>query len=121
MDAAHLNALSFQSALFAIIAFTIGRLGVPIFLFLTGYLLLDRNFNEDMCEKFWKRNWLGMVITTEIWIVIYDIFLRVFHFQFHWHTMSLFKDMLFFDSSKNGTYVVYADDYWCLSLYTFRS
>lgn len=102
MDAAHLNALSFQSALFAIIAFTIGRLGVPIFLFLTGYLLLDRKFNEDMCKKFWKRNWLGMVITTEIWIVIYDIFLRVFHFQPHWHTMSLFKDMLFLTQVKMG-------------------
>ena len=37
MDAAHLNGMSPQSALFAITAFTIGRLGVPLFLFLTGF------------------------------------------------------------------------------------
>ena len=34
--------LSFSSKIFAHMAFTTGRLGVPIFLFLTGYLLLGK-------------------------------------------------------------------------------
>lgn len=102
MDAAHLNGMSPQSALFAITAFTIGRLGVPLFLFLTGFLLLDRRFTEDACKKFWKKNWLGIVITTEVWIVLYDVFLRAFRFQPHWQTVNLFKDMFFMTQVHMG-------------------
>ena len=35
-----------------------------------------------------------MLVTTEVWIVIYDIFLRLIHSQ-SWHTMGTIKDMLF--------------------------
>lgn len=94
MNVASLNPMSLQSYLFAISGFTLGRLGVPIFLFLTGYLLLNRNFDESAFYKFWRKNWLGMVLTTETWIVIYHIFLWVFHFQ-HWNTMRLLKNMFF--------------------------
>lgn len=102
MDATHLNAMSTQSALFAISAFSIGRLGVPIFLFLTGFLLLDRNFTGDMCKKFWRKNWLGMLITTEVWIVLYDLFLWALHLQPHWQTVALFKDMFFMTQVHMG-------------------
>ncbi len=54
--------------------FTIGRLGVPIFLFISGYLLLDKDYDTESCKRFWKRNLLGLFITTEIWIVLYSIF-----------------------------------------------
>lgn len=81
LDVVHLNHISYLSRLFAIISFTIGRLGVSIFLFLTGYLLLDRNFGLIECRKFWRKKWLGLVITTEIWIVFYDAFLKVIHFS----------------------------------------
>lgn len=94
MNVASLNPMSLQSYLFAITGFTLGRLGVPIFLFLTGYLLLDRNFDESSCYKFWRKNWLGMILTTEAWIVIYHVFLWIFHFQ-HWDTMRLLKNMFF--------------------------
>lgn len=66
MDAVHLNAMSVQSRIFAIICFTLGRLGVPLFLFLSGYLLLDRSYTESSIHKFWKKNWLGMLVTTEV-------------------------------------------------------
>ena len=93
MDAVHLNAMSVQSRIFAIICFTLGRLGVPLFLFLSGYLLLDRSYTELSIHKFGKKNWLGMLVTTEVWIILYDIFLRAFHFQ-HWSTWGLLRDML---------------------------
>ena len=39
--------LSDQSKLFFIIVFTIGRIGVPIFIFLTGTLILNKKFQKD--------------------------------------------------------------------------
>ena len=41
---------------------------------LSGYLLLDREYNKDRIIKFWKRNMMGLLISTEIWIFIYYIF-----------------------------------------------
>lgn len=38
--------------LLALSLFAIGRLGVPIFLFLTGYLLLDREIFNEKNEAF---------------------------------------------------------------------
>lgn len=101
MKVEYLNSISLPSMLFAHIGFTFGRLGVPIFLFLTGYLLLDRKFELNDCYKFWHKNWKSLLITTEIWIIIYDVFLRVFHFQ-HWNTLGLIKDMLFMTSVHMG-------------------
>ena len=75
-------------------AFTMGRLGVPFFLFLTGYLLLDRAFDSAKWQKFFHKNWIHLVITTEIWIILYDVFLRLFHYQ-HWSTTRLLKNILF--------------------------
>ena len=65
---------SMQRQILAISLFTIGRLGVPIFFFITGYLLLDRSYDEKSCVKFYKRNLIGLLITTEIWIIIYNCF-----------------------------------------------
>lgn len=101
MDAAHLNGISTASSLFAISAFTAGRIGVPIFLFLTGYLLLARNFDEKKIRKFWHKNWLGVLLTTEVWIVLYDIFLWRMHLQ-EWDFINLLKDMLFLTQVHMG-------------------
>ncbi len=65
---------SVQRQIFSISLFTIGRLGVPIFFFITGYLLLDRSYDEKNCVKFYKRNLIGLLITTEIWVIIYNCF-----------------------------------------------
>lgn len=64
---------SFPSIIVAYSGFTIGRIGVPIFLMISGYLLLSREWNQDNCIKFWKKNWLRLFICTEIWWVIYDV------------------------------------------------
>lgn len=58
--------------------FTFGRMGVPIFLMISGYLLLDRKYDAASTEKFWKENWLHLLICTEIWFLIYEIFLMAY-------------------------------------------
>lgn len=70
--------LSNISQISRIILFTIGRLGVPIFLFLTGILILKKEINEDkdIC-KFYKNNLIPLFITVEIWNIIYNIFLAL--------------------------------------------
>ena len=73
--------VSFPSALFAFTAFAFGRLGVPLFLMITGYLLLDRDYDSAKILKFWKTRWLNLLICTLIWFVIYDIFLTFYLYQ----------------------------------------
>lgn len=79
--------------------FTVGRLGVPLFMFLTGYLMLDRKYTSQDCLKLWKRKILGMLIATEIWIFIYYIFslwLNKSMFSFK----MLIRQMLFFQGAS---------------------
>ena len=70
--------LSNQSRIFMIVSFTIGRLGVPIFLFLTGALILKKSFEtDDDVFKFYKKNLASLIITNSIWIVIYNIYFLI--------------------------------------------
>lgn len=55
--------------------FTLGRLGVPIFLFITGSLLLKRNYIEkDNTIKFFRNNFLPLLLATIFWIFLYNFF-----------------------------------------------
>lgn len=75
MDFKAWTTLSSKAQIYRTIMFTIGRLGVPIFLLLSGYLLLSRKYeNDEDIFKFYKKNLLSLLITTEIWTVIYNIF-----------------------------------------------
>lgn len=67
--------LSEISQVFRIIFFTVGRLGVPIFLFLTGALILKKQIDTDEdVLKFYKKNLVPLFITIEIWNVLYNLF-----------------------------------------------
>ena len=67
-----------MSRIFKIVTFTIGRLGVPLFLCLTGALILKKEFNDEKdVLKFYKRNLLPLIVTYEIWNVIYSIFIYI--------------------------------------------
>lgn len=47
---------------------------------LTGYLLLDKNIdNDESAVKFYKKKLIPIIITTEIWIVIYTIFYAIYN------------------------------------------
>lgn len=70
----YLSHRSVYSRLLALGLHTFGRLGVPIFFFLTGYLLLDRDYSGTKAVKFWKSHLLPMIITSEIWGGIYFVY-----------------------------------------------
>lgn len=92
-----LTILSFQSQLFRLISFTFGRLGVPIFLFITGTLILNKKIGDDQsCKKFYIKNLLPLLITNEIWVIIYNIFIPIYnHTKFDFFI--LVRNMLFLE------------------------
>ena len=65
------------SQITAFLLFTIGRLGVPLFLMISGYLLLDRKYDDDSCKKFWQDRWFHLLMCVLIWWFIYAIFLCI--------------------------------------------
>lgn len=98
LDVNFMNALSLKSEIFSFIAFTFGRTGVPIFLFITGYLILGRNFDSHSTIKFWKKNWLPLLITIEIWLVIYSLLLYITRGT-PTSLWGIIKDVLFLDGT----------------------
>lgn len=61
-----------QTFLYALLA--IGRCGVPLFLLITGYLLLDRDYGDGRWAEFYTKRWLHLLAVTEIWFMIYEVF-----------------------------------------------
>ena len=64
------------SRIFNFASLFIGRIGVPFFLMITGYLLLDRSYNDERIRKFWEKNCKGLIIVTVIWAAIYALSLQ---------------------------------------------
>lgn len=60
-------------------SFVMGRMGVPLFLFISGFLLLGRSFDglKDIFY-FYKNHLLPLFFTNLIWVVIYNIFNLLF-------------------------------------------
>ncbi|QTE67051.1 acyltransferase [Clostridiales bacterium] len=67
--------MSYARRIFPFTCFTVGRLGVPIFLLISGYLLLDREYDTEAMKRFLKNKWLHLILCTIIWFLIYDLFL----------------------------------------------
>ena len=65
------------SRIFNFASLFIGRIGVPFFLMITGYLLLDRSYDDKKTQDFWRNNCKDLIIITVIWSVIYCIFLQI--------------------------------------------
>ncbi|MBE6470030.1 MAG: acyltransferase [Coriobacteriaceae bacterium] len=56
----------------------LGRIGVPLFLFLTGALLIKRDFTDESSIKaFYKKNLFTLFVSCELWIIIYAIYFGV--------------------------------------------
>ena len=59
--------------------FTIGRtFGVPIFLMITGYFLLDRKFSSSDYVAFLNKRCLHLLICTWVCYLVYDAFFIIF-------------------------------------------
>lgn len=70
-DLSSMMVISFQARIVVFGWMFLGRLGVPIFLVLTGYLLLRRNYDLEKTKKFWIHKCIPLLVTTEVWIFIY--------------------------------------------------
>lgn len=56
-----------------------GTIGVPFFVMLTGYLMFDRNYNDNSyLQKYLSRNLLPLVIAYEVWNIVWNL-LRYTH------------------------------------------
>ena len=65
------------SRIFEFISLFIGRIGVPFFLMITGYLMLGRTYDDEKVHKFWSNNCKSLIVVTVIWAIIYVISLHV--------------------------------------------
>lgn len=52
------------------VIYAFSRIGVPVFVMISGTLLLPRNYEDGGARKFIKHNWLPLFITTELWLII---------------------------------------------------
>lgn len=67
--------LGISSRIFMFGTFTIGRLGVPIFLYLSGILLLKKTIDSDEdIFKFYKNNLFPLFVVNEIWVILYKLY-----------------------------------------------
>ena len=63
-----------------VLAIVFGHIGVPLFLMISGALLLNKRIEgEEDIRNFYRHNLLSILITTEIWYVIMYCFILVFH------------------------------------------
>lgn len=94
----NLSSMANQNLVIRVLVFTLftfGRLGVPIFLMISGYLLLDKSYNEVTLVRFWKRNWLHLLVCTEIWFLIYEMLLSWYYGK-DTSVLRVVKEILFF-------------------------
>ena len=100
-----LLSVGISSRILGLACFTLGRLGVPLFLMISGCLLLDREYDEKKCLRFWRANWLRLMLVTMVWIIIYDVFLMLcFRQQI---SFALFLKHLFFMQQVNMSHMWY--------------
>ena len=80
--------------------FTVGRIGVPLFLATTGALMLPRDYPD--VSAFYKKSLFPLFLTTEIWI----FFNYIFYCLIEHKTFEISR--LILESFITFTYVVYA-------------
>ncbi len=86
--------LSTRSRIFLFSSFTFGRLGVPLFLMITGSLLLSKEYDSNRIVSFWKTNWLHLLLCVLFWFAVYDVFLAVYYHQ-SFNTIQILEEFLF--------------------------
>lgn len=80
MNLEQINEISASSRVFCYVSFTVGRLGVPMFLMITGSLLLGREYDENSIRSFWRNKWFHLFVCTLFWFAVYDVLI---HFGKH--------------------------------------
>ena len=76
------NTIDLSLKLFDCIGITLGRVGVPLFFLLTGALVLKKTMDSsDSIRKFYKKNYLSLLITMELWIIIWNLWLIFYRYE----------------------------------------
>ena len=60
------------------ILYVFSRIGVPLFVMISGSLLISHNYDNVGVRRFIKHNWLQLCITTEIWLAIMFWYKQIF-------------------------------------------
>lgn len=102
-DIGYFNSLSESSKIFYFACFAVGRLGVPLFMLLSGYLLLSREYNSENTKKFYKENFLSLLLTWEIWIFIYNLLVTWFRGS-DFHMSVVVKNMFFVEAVTHDVF-----------------
>ncbi len=90
----NIDGTTITSRLFMVATFTIGRMGVPIFLFLSGALLLKKSIDDDDdILRFYKHNLLPLIIVNEIWVLLYKLY-SVYVLNGSFRVIDLIKELL---------------------------
>lgn len=77
---AEYNEMPVYMSVIKCVLYIFSRIGVPLFLMISGALMLPRDYTKpDKIKKFVKGNWLNLFITTEIWLAIMFWFLNMTH------------------------------------------
>lgn len=82
--------------------FTFGRLGVPLFLMLSGYLLFTRHPCREWADvlSFYRKKWLPLLLCWLSWIVIYGVINRFWLWPDGWQALG--RQLLFMDYPPYG-------------------
>ena len=98
---AYWNQSPLSEKVFTVVGYIFSRVGVPLFLMITGALILSKKFEtgEDI-TKFYKHNLIPLIVTVEIWNIIYYFFSMFLH-QTNFDLNSLIYILLFM---KNSTF-----------------
>lgn len=68
----------------------IGTIGVPLFVILTGYLMLPRNFDkDDYLSRYLHRNFLPLLISFECWNLLWFLFDKIPFFTLYKNPMGI--------------------------------
>lgn len=103
----------FESIVYALF-YSIAVLGVPLFLFISGYLLLDRNYNKESVIRFYKKNYFHLYLVYVIWFIAYAIFENIvgdysFTFYSALKILLLMPDLIVYD-------LIYSFHLWYLPM-----
>lgn len=92
------NQYSASENFFKILLFSLGRLGVPLFLAISGVLLLNKRFcSKENILSFYHRNLVPLIISSTIWSLFYFIFLY-FYYGERYTWLRLIKGILFMEN-----------------------
>lgn len=86
--------LSIISRAFYFGCYSTAAMSVPLFFFISGYLLLPRDFDSSKTIKFYRRNLLPLLLTWEVWIPIYNL-LNSWYYNTAFHGSLLLRNMFF--------------------------